>query len=120
MQRSGRFSTNAVFPMGDDEPEKRGDENRFYTKMEAVEGVFEAWIGVPGCAELHPDISKRVTPRPGTDEGIDVKAELVHLRDSRWKRNEGAHDGKHAADKNGDGAVAVEETIDEIEVAATE
>ena len=72
------------------------------------------------CAELHADVGERVAPGPGTDEGVDVEAKLVHLRDAGGKGDEGANDGEHAADQHGDGAVAVEEVIDEVEIAAAE
>ena len=44
------FFADAVFPVGDDEPEESDDENKFDCEVEAVEDLFEAWVGVPGCA----------------------------------------------------------------------
>jgi len=49
-----------------------------------------------------------------------VEAELVHLRDAGGKGDEGANDGEHAADKDSDGAKAVEEMVDAVEVVAAE
>ena len=72
------------------------------------------------CAELHADVGERVAPGPGADEGVEVEAELVHLRDAGGKGDEGADDGQHAADEDGDGAEAVEEVIDAVEVVAAE
>ena len=106
--------------MGDDEPEKSSDEDEFDGDVKAVEGVFEPRVGVPRCAELHADVGKRVAPGPGADEGVDVKAKLVHLGDAGRKGDKGADDWQHAANKNGDGAEASEKMIDSVEVVSTE
>src|SRR5260370_25746262 len=99
--------------MGDDEPEEGGDENQVGGEMEALEDGFEARVSVPGCAELHAYPGERVAPWPGADEGVDVEAKLVHLRDAGGKGDEGSDDGDHATDEHRDGAVAVEEAIDQ-------
>jgi hypothetical protein len=43
------FGADAVFPVGDDEPEEAGDEDCFDGEVEAMEDRFEARVGVPGC-----------------------------------------------------------------------
>src|SRR5271170_3446402 len=106
--------------MRDDEPEEAGDEDQFDCEVEAMEDFLEAGVGVPRCAELHANVRQRVAPGPGADEGVDVEAELVHLRDTGGKCDEGAEDGKHAANEYGDGAEAVEEMVDTVEVVAAE
>ena len=45
---------------------------------------------------------------------------LVHLCDACGKGDEGADDGQHAADEDGDGAEPVEEMVDAVEVVAAE
>ena len=69
--------------MGGDEPEDAGDENEFDAEVEAVEDGFEAGVGVPAVAELHADVGEGEAPGPGADEGVEVEAKLVHLRDRR-------------------------------------
>ncbi len=88
--------------------------------MEAVEDLFEAGVGVPACAQLHAYPGEDVAPGPGADEGVDVEAELVHLGHACGEGDEGADDGKHSADEDGDGAEAGEEVIDTVEVVAAE
>jgi hypothetical protein len=114
------FGADAVLPVGDYEPDDSGQEEEFYAEVEAVEDLFEAGVGVPLRAELHADVGEDVAPGPGADEGVDVEAELVHLRDAGGEGDEGADDGKHASDEDGDGAVFCEEVVDEVEVAAAE
>src|ERR1700723_2114916 len=80
--------------------------------MEAMEDLFEARVGLPGCAELHADVGEGVAPGPGADEGVDVEAELVHLRDTGGEGDECADDRQHATYKHSDGAEAGEEMID--------
>ena len=46
----GLFDADAVFPVGDDEPDKGGDDDQFDGEMEAVEDGFETWVGIPACA----------------------------------------------------------------------
>ena len=75
-----RFRADAILPVGDDEPEEGCEENEFDGEMKAVEDFLEAWVGVPRRAQLHADPGERVAPGPGADEGVDVEAELVHLR----------------------------------------
>jgi hypothetical protein len=118
--RSSFFRADAVFPVRGDEPEEGCDENEFDGEMEAVEDFFEAGISVPRRSELHADPGECVAPGPGADESVDVEAELVHLRDACGKGDEGADDRQHSADENGDGAEAVEEVIDTIQVVAAE
>src|SRR5580698_9206123 len=90
------FGADAVLPVGDYEPDEADDDDGFYAEMEAVEDLFEARVGVPCCAELHTDVREGVAPGPGSNESVNVKAELVHLRNASRKRDEGADDGKHA------------------------
>jgi hypothetical protein len=45
-----RFGADAVFPVGDDEPDDADEEDGFYAEVEAVEDFFEAGIGVPAVA----------------------------------------------------------------------
>jgi hypothetical protein len=106
--------------MGDEEPEEGGDDDEFYGEMEAVEDLFEARVGVPGCAELHADVGEDVAPGPGADEGVDVEAELVHLRDTGREGDECADDRQHATYEHSDGAEAGEEMIDTVEVVTAE
>ena len=103
--------------MGSDEPNDAGNQNELDAEMEAVEDGLEAGVRVPLVAELHADVRQRVAPGPGAEEGVDVEAELVHLCYAGGKGDEGAHDGEHAADQHGDGPIACEEVIYEIEVA---
>ncbi len=106
--------------MRDDEPEEAEDEDGFDAEVEAVEDLFEAGVGIELGAELHADIGKHIAPRPRADESVEMKAELVHLRDTGGKGDEGPDDGKHASDEDGDRAKASEEVVDEVEVAAAE
>lgn len=50
--------------MGDYEPDEAYDDDGFYADVKAVEDLFEAGIGVPGCAELHANVGKSVAPGP--------------------------------------------------------
>src|ERR1700730_15253427 len=106
--------------MGCDEPDDSGNQKDLNAKVEALEDGFEARISVPAITKLHADPCQRVAPGPRTDEGVEVKAELVHLRHSGGEGDEGAHDGQHAADEDGDGAEAVEEAVDAVEIVAAE
>ncbi len=106
--------------MRPDEPDDAGDENQLHSQVKAVEELLEARIGVPLAAEFHADVGEGVAPGPGADEGVDVEADLVHLRDTGGKGDEGANDGEHAADEHGDGTEAGEEVIDQVEVAPAE
>src|SRR5665213_2926901 len=85
--------------------------------MEAIEEGLEAWIRAPFVTQPHAYVSESVAPRPRADEGVDVETELVHLRDPRGQRDEGADDGKHAPDKHRDRAVLCEEVVGHVEVA---
>ncbi len=114
------FDTDAVLPVGDDEPEEAGDDDEFDAEVEAVEDGFETRVGVPLVAELHADVGQRVAPGPGAEEGVDVEADLVHLGDASGKGDEGTDDGQHAADQYSDGTVACEEVIYTIEVPLAE
>jgi len=49
-----------------------------------------------------------------------VEADLVHLGHARREGDEGANDRQHAAQKYRDGAVAIEEVVNKIEVATAE
>jgi len=98
----GGFGADAVLPVGDDEPEETGDEDEFDTEVEALEDGFETRVGVELRAELHADVGEHVTPGPGADEGVDVETELVHLCYASGKGDEGANDGEHASDEDGD------------------
>jgi hypothetical protein len=114
------FGADAVFPVGSYEPDGGEDDDGLYAEVEAVEDLFEAGVGVPLGAELHTDVGESVAPGPGADEGVDVEAELVHLRDAGREGDEGADDGKHASDEDGDGAEVGEEVVDAVEVVAAE
>ena len=59
-----RFGADAVFPVGDDEPDDADEENSFDSEVKAVEDLFEAGIGVPAVAELHADPGEGVAPGP--------------------------------------------------------
>src|SRR5271168_656714 len=87
-----RLGADAVLPVGDDEPEKADDEDDLDAEVEAVKGLFEARVGVELGSKLHADVGECVAPGPGADEGVDVEAELVHLRDTGGEGDEGAND----------------------------
>ena len=116
----GRFGADAVLPVGDDEPEEGKDDDGFDTEVEALEDLLEARIGVELRAELHADIGQDVAPGPGAEKGVEMKAELVHPGNAGGKGDEGTDDGEHASDEHGDGAEAVEEAVNEVQIAAAE
>src|SRR5882757_6937419 len=106
--------------MRDNEPDEADNKDQFDSEVEAMEDSLELRVGVPLRAELHADVGQRVAPGPGTNEGVDVEAELVHLRNTGGESDKGADDGKHASDQHSDGAEAGEEVIDKVEIAPTE
>jgi 1-acyl-sn-glycerol-3-phosphate acyltransferase len=119
-QRSGGFRGGAVLPVCPDEPDERDDDDGFDADLEAVEDFLEAGVRIPLHAELHADVGQGKAPRPGADKGVDMEAQLVHLRNARRERDEGADDGQHAAEQHGERAEPGKEAVSEIDVVAVE
>ncbi len=111
---------DAVAPVGPDEPDDGGDDEDFDAEVEAVEGGFEAGVGVPGLAELHADPGEDKAPGPGSEEGIEMEAELRHAGDAGGQGDEGADDGQEASEEDGDAAVLAEEVLGAGEVVGIE
>ena len=113
---SGFFGLTHALDMCPEEPDGGGYKSEFDDEMEAVKPLVKARVRMPGFAKAHPYISECVTPRPGTDESVDVKTELRHAGDARGKCDEGADDGKKPAEKYGDATVLLKKTGDAVEV----
>ena len=80
----------------------RSQQSDFDPEMKAVKCLLEARVGVPLLAQLHAGIGEDEAPRPRTDEGIDVKAELRHLGDACREGDEGTHYGQQTPEQNCD------------------
>lgn len=100
-------------------PDDRRYQGKLNDQVKTMKRLFKARVGVPLFAELHAGIGQAKAPRPRSNKGVDVKAELRHARDAGGKRDEGADYRQEAPQKNGDGAVLLKEARHAIEVVVT-
>lgn len=85
-----------------------------------MKGVLKSGIRVPAVAEPFADISEGKAPGPGAKKGVEMKTNLRHARDAGREGDEGAHDGKHATEENGDRSPVLEVRGHAVKIVMTE
>ena len=71
---------------------------------------------LPALAKRHADAEDQRRPRQRAEERVEEKLLHVHMREARRKRDERAHDGKHAAEEHRLDAILVKPTLRDIDV----
>src|SRR5450631_2010949 len=82
---SGCFRISFAIDVRPHKPDNPRDECNLDGEVKTMECLIEPVIGVPLLAELHAYVGKAEASWPRTGKGINVEAELRHLRNTCGK-----------------------------------
>src|ERR1035437_1340903 len=105
--------TQPVLPVRPEEPRDPGQQKGADHGVEFVEVLAQR---APVLAELHAEVGQRETPRPRSQESVDMEFAARHARDSGGQRDKGADHRQKARDKHGHVSPALKETIGPVEL----